>query len=350
MSKGNNPFQKEEFKTALLEDAIETGTTFLKENPNISDNQRMEYATNLLTMFGGKEGYDIVKNQILEDLPSRLSNWIETSDSTYNAFLESQNIDPDSPIALTLQKYMGEGRYPYLNYDPKRIYESEHGRAFFTRGGIPSEFTQTEYENLVGSNIDPEKLWGGSTSPDTLHYGVSNKVLDDRRRKYGPYWVKEEEEFSQVVAELAHAIQYNVSGKDRAALEKKGSEEFHKLGDAYRYKKKRTLEHTAHSVIEPEMGQDLILNTDWISQQSVFKKSNYGGQFKFLDQLSSKYDLGDLVTPYYERSLERVADYGNTRYSDEITAYYDQYLANKEIFDSDKSFFENLFPFGGDRK
>ena len=140
-----------------------------------------------------------------------MSKYASPQDSTFHAFLKQAKIPSNSKRANVLKAQMLAGGMPFI-----KTSDDDNLRAEYLTS-LSREFEPSKFRKGLFGKLHPSE-WSqvrGST-PDTLHIKEGN--TDD------------------MLAELAHAMQFNKPQAVRDSLDWEGAHQYKELGDDLRYK------------------------------------------------------------------------------------------------------------------
>tara|TARA_R100001082_G_scaffold110565_1_gene90850 strand:+ start:2042 stop:2839 length:798 start_codon:yes stop_codon:yes gene_type:complete len=175
---------------------------------------------------------------------------------------ESELDNPDNSFKSFISSYY-KLRNTVPTYGNKLLYGTNKP---FTLDNLYSDFTPQYGKELSGS-FGIESL---RPTPDIVEKNTLRKIWE----KVGKPYIKQSDHthrasfhlgdktdtlkvesgnVSDLFAEMAHSEQFKGDKSKRESLKKQNQQEYIKLGDYKRYETKGTVEHTAHSMIEPKL-------------------------------------------------------------------------------------------------
>jgi hypothetical protein len=151
-------------------------------------------------------------------------------------------------------------------YSPKRFGKSYSETAdLHTKEESLIDFINT-IQHYLPESVDPQKTMIGRTITELLEgynevkilpafTGRANFIADTRSPDSPDFPVDtvNVNTLSDLIAELAHVKQFDVSPASRDSLSKKVKEDFALYGDTRRYETPGTIEHYAHEILEPKV-------------------------------------------------------------------------------------------------
>jgi hypothetical protein len=177
-----------------------------------------------------------------------MSNYASPQDSTFYAFLKQAKIPVDSKRAHVLKAQMLAGGMPFIKTYPnftRAHYTSSGGVYRDKKGkimGKPIDAPDSEGE------VKRRNKWsyGRAEAPDTLNITEGSPKIVNNPTAVGA---------DDLIAELAHALQFNKPQTVRDSLNEEVMHQFWDYGYD-RYVIPGTVEYEAHQEIEPELRRE----------------------------------------------------------------------------------------------
>jgi hypothetical protein len=195
-----------------------------------------------------------------------------------NAIMQSELDNPDNSFKSFISKY-----YKLRNTIPTSGNKFLYGtNTPFTLDNLYSSSTPKYGKELSGS-FGIESL---RPTPDIIEKNILREIWE----KVGKPYIKQSDHTHRasfhlgdktdtlkvesgnvpnLFAEMAHSEQFKGNKSKRESLKKQNQQEYKNLGDSKRYETKGTVEHTAHSMIEPKLWDSFWIK---LGKTAGFKK------------------------------------------------------------------------------